>query len=353
MITGDHPATARAIADEIGLRSADAPVLVGHELPDDDDETLGATLDHDGIVVARVTPEDKLRIARALQRRGHIVAMTGDGVNDGPALQEADIGIAMGCTGTDVAREASDLVLLDDDFATIIAAVFSGRATFSNIRHFLTYHLTDNVAELTPFLVWALSGGRFPLALTVMQVLALDIGTDTLSAVALGAEPPSTRSAKSGPATGRFLDRTVAVRAFGVLGPTEAAVELGAFLAVFVAWGWRPGQTFPEGSVLLAASGAAFAAVVFGQSANAFACRSTRQWAGAVGWRSNHLLLGAIAIELLVAAGFLFVSPIAGELRQHPPTAVGWMVALAAIPAVIASDAAQKRVRWGRSRSRG
>ena len=146
-----------------------------------------------------MAPEDKLRIARALQARGHVVAMTGDGVNDGPALREADIGVAMGRSGTDVAREAADLVLLDDDFATIVAAIEQGRATFANVRRFLTYHLTDNVAELTPFVVWALSGGRFPLALGVLQILCLDIGTDLLPALALGAEPPD--AGRAGPAT--------------------------------------------------------------------------------------------------------------------------------------------------------
>ena len=147
--------------------------------------------DPDGAVVARVTPADKLRIARVLRERGHVVAMTGDGVNDAPALREADVGVAMGASGSDVAREAADLVLLDDHFATIVAAVELGRATFSNVRRFLTYHLTDNVAELAPFAVWALTGGSFPLAIGVLQVLALDIGTDMLPALALGAEPPS------------------------------------------------------------------------------------------------------------------------------------------------------------------
>src|SRR6185369_7619033 len=121
-----------------------------------------------------------------------------------PALHEADIGVAMGLSGTDVAREAADLVLLDDNFATIVAAVEQGRTTFANAKRFLTYHLTDNVAELTPFVVWALSGGRFPLALGVLQVLCLDVGTDILPAVALGAEAPNTR-ALSKPPMGRHL----------------------------------------------------------------------------------------------------------------------------------------------------
>ena len=161
MVTGDHPDTARAIAREIGLTGSNDRVLTGHELPTDR-ARLGELLDNDGTVVARVTPEDKLRIAEALQARGHVVAMTGDGVNDAPALREAAIGVAMGKSGTDVAREAADLVLLDDDFSTIVAAVEQGRSTFANIRRFLTYHLTDNVAELAPFVVWALSGGPSP-----------------------------------------------------------------------------------------------------------------------------------------------------------------------------------------------
>ena len=159
MVTGDHPATAAAIAREVGLLRPGGIVLDGASLPADDAE-LGALLDNgDGAVVARVTPADKLRIARALRERGHVVAMTGDGVNDAPALREADVGVAMGASGSDVTREVADLVLLDDHFATIVAAVELGRATFSNVRRFLTYHLADNVAELAPFALWALTGG--------------------------------------------------------------------------------------------------------------------------------------------------------------------------------------------------
>ena len=220
MITGDHPDTALAIAREVGL-STDARVLTGRDLPADEAE-LGELLDHDARVVAQVTPEEKLRIAKALQARGHVVAMTGDGVNDAPAPQEPAIGIAMGKSGTDVTREAADLVLLDDDFSTIVAAVEQGRSTFENIRRFLTYHLTDNVAELAPFVVWALSGGAFPLAIGVLQVLALDIGTDVLPALALGGEPPARHVLNGPPVRGHLIDRKLFARAFGVLGPVEA-----------------------------------------------------------------------------------------------------------------------------------
>jgi magnesium-transporting ATPase (P-type) len=323
MITGDHPETARAIAREVGLLGGDGGgefVAVGKRLPADD-RVLGALLDRDGAVVARVSPEDKLRIARALRRRGHVVAMTGDGVNDAPALSEAAIGVAMGRSGTDVAREAADLVLLDDDFATIVAAVEQGRSTFSNIRRFLTYHLTDNVAELTPFVVWALSGGRFPLAIGVLQILALDIGTDILPALALGAEPPAPDVLERSPIRQHLLDRHLFTRAFGVLGPVEAALELAAFLAVFVTSGWRPGDAFPHGGTLLAASGAAFGAVVLGQVANAFACRSTLWPPWRIGWTTNRLLLGAIVAELGMLAAFLCITPVADPARPGTPVA--------------------------------
>ncbi len=342
MITGDHPDTARAIAAEIGLLDDEGTVVVGAELPPDD-EQLGALVDRDGIVVARVSPEDKLRIAVALQGRGHILAMTGDGVNDAPALREAQIGVAMGRSGTDVAREAADLVLLDDDFATIVAAIEYGRATFANIRRFLTYHLTDNVAELAPFVIWALSGGRFPLAIGVLQVLALDIGTDILPALALGAEPPGHHLLHELPARRHLLDRALFTRAFGVLGPVEAAVELAAFVATFAAAGWRPGDSFSDGDTLLAASGAAFTAVVLGQMTNAFACRSTVRPMWKTGWTSNHLLVGALIAEVAMLAGFLYVEPVADVLDQAGPSWAGFGVALLAVPAVILADTLQKR----------
>jgi magnesium-transporting ATPase (P-type) len=318
-------------------------VLTGDELPSDD-AVLGALIDRDGVVISRVTPEDKLRIARILRARGHVVAMTGDGVNDGPALQEADIGIAMGRSGTDVAREAADLVLLDDDFATIVAAVEQGRATYANTRRFLTYHLTDNVAELTPFVVWALSGGRFPLALGVLQILCLDIGTDLFPALALGAEPARGRLA-SGPSRGRHLfDKAVLIRVFAVLGPVEALLEMTVFVLALVAAGWRPGDPFPTGDHLAAASGAAFATVVLGQLANAFACRSTARWPGALGWTSNRMLLSAVAVELAALGVFLFLAPLADLLDHAPPPLAVVPLLVLAVPVMLGADALHTRI---------
>lgn len=348
MLTGDHPATALAIARQIGFIVGEERVLEGRDLPKDVG-ALGELLDYDGVVISRVSPKDKLDIAKALQARGHVVAMTGDGVNDGPALQAADIGIAMGQSGTDVARAAADLVLLDDDFSTIVAAVEQGRATFANIHRFLTYHLSDNVAELTPFVVWALSGGHFPLALGVLQILCLDIGTDLLPALALGSEAPSLGVLHRPPESRHLIDRALVVRAFGVLGLTEATVAMSAFVVGLLSAGWRPGNSFPTGHALYAASGAAFAAVVIGQMANVFACRSASRPPWKLGWRSNRLLLWAVGFELVALAGFLVVGPVARLLGQAIPSATAFAAACLAAPLVLGADALHKHVRHHRS----
>jgi magnesium-transporting ATPase (P-type) len=340
MITGDSGATGRAIAEEVGLWREGGLVVEGADLPASRDE-LGALLDRDGIVVCRVAPEDKLRIAQALQARGHVVAMTGDGVNDGPALRAADIGVAMGLSGTDVARQAADLVLLDDHFATIVVAVRQGRATFANIRRFLTYHLTDNVAELTPFLVFSLTGGGVPLALGVLQVLALDIATDLLPALALGAEPASPRVLDGPPPRRRLIDGRLLRRALAVLGPVEATVAMAAFLAVLVQGGWSYGEEVGAG-LLATASGAAFTAVVLGQMANAFACRSGTRPAWRLDWRGNRLLLAAVGVELVILVAMLVVPPVADVLGMSPPPLLGLVVAAAAAPAVLAADGLHK-----------
>lgn len=170
MVTGDHPFTAKAIGREIGLIRSDEPlVITGDELRALTDTQLRLALDTPEIIFARVGADQKRRIVEALKRKGHVVAATGDGVNDAPALKSAHIGIAMGISGTDVAKEAADMVLLDDNFASIVNAVEEGRAVFSNIRKFLTYILAHNVPELIPYLVFSLFS--VPLALTPIQIL--------------------------------------------------------------------------------------------------------------------------------------------------------------------------------------
>jgi magnesium-transporting ATPase (P-type) len=342
MVTGDHAGTAASIAREVGLLSADGLVVDGSQLPTSDAAVADLLDRPGGVVVARVSPPDKLRIARALRRHGHVVAMTGDGVNDAPALREADVGVAMGASGSDVAREAADLVLLDDHFGTIVAAIELGRATFANVRRFLTYHLTDNVAELTPFAVWALCAGNVPLAIGVLQVLALDIGTDMLPALALGAEPPSRQVMRRAPHR-RLVDRRLLGRAFGVLGPIEASAAMTAFVVVLLAGGWGWGQT-PSDALLATASGSAFAAIALGQMANAFACRSTSQQVWRLDLRGNPLVVYAVLAELGLLVGFVGVPALQDLLGGTWPSLLGWSVALVGAAMLVAGDGIVKRL---------
>jgi magnesium-transporting ATPase (P-type) len=344
MITGDHPATAMSVARDAGIPAH--TVMLGSELPDSD-EALGVLLGTHAQVLARIAPEQKLRIARALQATGEVVAMTGDGVNDAPALRQADIGIAMGKTGTDVAREAADFVLLDDNFAHIVEAVEEGRAAFDNIKRFLTYHLTDNVAELAPFVVWALSAGAIPLMITVLQVLALDIGTDLLPALALGAEAPEPGIMGRPPRTrmARLLDRNVFGRAFGFLGPVEAAVSMAMLpLGAALFFGW-PGVSLPtSGADKQVLSTMVFAAIVAMQMANAFECRSNPASLLSIGPLSNRLLVGAVGVEALMLLAFVYVPPVAAVLGQQPLSAAQWLPILVAPWILIAAEESRKAI---------
>ena len=204
VVTGDHGLTAAAIARRIGIARGTPTVVTEAQLDRMDEAQLDELLRKgQELIFARSTPEAKLRIADALRAEEHVVAMTGDGVNDAPALRRADIGVAMGKSGTDVAREAATMVLTDDNFATIVAAVAAGRRIYDNIRKFIVYIFAHATPEVTPFVVFALAGGSVPLPLTVLQLLAFDVGTETLPALALGQEaaepgimdrPPRSRS---------------------------------------------------------------------------------------------------------------------------------------------------------------
>ena len=331
MVTGDHPHTALAIAREIGLVKTLQPLVIGGEqLRAMSPVQLQLALDAKEIIFARVAAEQKMLIVQALQKKGEIVAVTGDGVNDAPALKTADIGIAMGIGGTDVAKEAADLILLDDNFASIVAAIEEGRAVFENIRKFLTYILSSNIPELVPYLAFMLF--RIPLPLTIIQILAVDLGTDMLPALALGAEKPDPDVMNRPPrARGeRLLSWGLLARAYLVLGALEAAAAMAVFFFVLDAAGWHygdlPGKIDP---LYLQSTTACLAAIVVMQVANVFLCRHPWKSSLSFGLFSNPLILLGIAAELGLIL-FIVYTPAGNWLFGTAPIgAEPWLMALA------------------------
>jgi calcium-translocating P-type ATPase len=298
MVTGDHPHTACALAREIGL--AQNPLaVIGERLRQMSDTDLQLLLDEPELIFARIAADQKMRIVQALQRRGEVVAVTGDGVNDAPALKCADVGIAMGISGTDVAKEAADIILLDDNFASIVTAIEEGRAVYDNLRKFLVYILTHNVAELVPYLAFVLF--RIPLPLTVIQILAIDLGTDTLPALALGAEKPDPDTMKRPPRrlNEHMLNRWMMMRIYLFLGPMEAAAAMSAYFFVLNGGGWRFGS--PPGiheNLYLQATTACLSAIIAMQVVNIFLCRHSSLSAFSRSLRSNGMIIYGIVFEL-------------------------------------------------------
>jgi len=311
MVTGDHPRTGLAIARQIGLISGEAPTVIsGEQLRLMSPTQLQLALDAPEILFARVAAEQKMRIVEALQNKGEIVAVTGDGVNDAPALKAADIGIAMGIGGTDVAKEAADLILLDDNFASIVAAIEEGRAVFENIRKFLTYILSSNIPELVPYLAFVLF--RIPLPLTIIQILAVDLGTDMLPALALGAEKPDPAVMRRPPRRRgeRLLSWGLLARAYLFLGIIEATAAMLAFFFVLDAGGWQHGQTLDRLDPLyLQATSACLATIVVMQMMNLYLCRHPRRSILSYGLGGNRYLLLGIAAEVAVILFILYTPP--------------------------------------------
>jgi magnesium-transporting ATPase (P-type) len=302
MITGDHPHTARAIAREISLVQSTTPVIIlGDQLRRLSDTQLQLALDASEIIFARMGADQKMRIVSALKNKKEIVAVTGDGVNDAPALRQADIGIAMGITGTDVARESADMVLMDDNFASIISAVEEGRAVFENIRKFLTYILTSNIPEIVPYLAFVLF--KIPLPLTIIQILAVDLGTDMLPALGLGAEKPEPGTMKKPPRSlkERLWNWPLIIRAYLFLGMMEATAAMGAFFFVLYGAGWESGQDLARNDLLyLQATTACLSAIIVMQVVNVFLCKSDRDSAFSFGFFSNKLLLWGVLAEIVL-----------------------------------------------------
>lgn len=355
IVTGDHGLTAAEVARRVGIgRGATPTIVTGAQLDGMSDGELSALLaGDDEIVFARSSPEAKLRIADLLRDHGEVVAMTGDGVNDAPALRSADIGVAMGRSGTDVAREAAALVLTDDDFSTIVAAVEEGRRVYENIRKFIVYIFAHTTPEVVPFLAFALSGGAVPLPLTALQILAIDLGTETLPALALGRDPAEPGTMQR-PPRGRHegvITRPMLVRAWAFLGLISAALVLGAFVVVLLSAGWSPGDPTGEGDELhhayLQATTVTFAAIVSCQVGTAFAARTDHASLCSVGVLSNRLLLWGIAFELLFTAAVVYTP--AGQAIFGTAALDPWMIALIAPFGLIVWGADELR-RWCRRR---
>ncbi len=237
LVTGDHPLTAENVARQVGIGAHGLATVTGAELDAMTERDLDRLLEARGeLVIARAAPETKLRVADALRSAGEVVAMTGDGVNDAPALRTADIGVAMGRDGTDVAREAATMILTDDNFATIVTAVREGRRVYANVRKFVFYIFAHTTPEVVPFLVFALSGGLVPLPLTVLAILAIDLGTETLPALALAREPaePGLMDRPPRPREQGVIDGSMLVRAWLFLGLISAALAMLAFFTSLV-----------------------------------------------------------------------------------------------------------------------
>ncbi len=347
MVTGDHGITAEAIARRIGLIEGSAQILEGPAIDDLDQAGLTAALQRPGVLVARVTPEQKLRIAETLHAAGQVVAMTGDGVNDAPALRAADIGVAMGRAGTDVAREASDVILLDDNFASIGAAVEEGRTVYDNIRRFAQYHFSSNVAELLAFLVWGLSGGAVPLPLVVMQVLAIDLGTDLLPAIALGTErpEPGVMSRPPRPRQERLLNLRVLGRVYGFVGLLVGVAGTVSYLTGYLLDGWRPPAALPAtGSSYVQATALTYAGIVMGQVGAGFAFRTDRDSVLRIGLLSNRFLLVGIAFELALLIVLVYVPAFQSTFHTQAFDPRAWLLLIVWPVFVFGAEEARKAV---------
>jgi magnesium-transporting ATPase (P-type) len=355
MITGDYGLTAESIARRVGMVRGDRLRIVnGEELDSLDDAALAEVLT-DEVLFARASPEHKLRVVTALQQQGHVVAVTGDGVNDAPALKQADIGVAMGRSGTDVAREAADMILLDDNFASIVSAVEEGRAVYANIRRFTSYIFTSNTPEAVPFLLFAFSGGRIPLALDVMAILAIDLGTDLVPALALGAEPPGPGTMDRPPRrrTDHIVDRSLLIRAYFWLGSIQALAVMAMFFLHYWANGYG-GQWLDlpdEGTIYQQGVAIALAAVVFTQIGNVFAQRAQDVSVRHVDWFTNRLVWIGIASELTIILLIVYAPPLQSVIGTAALPAVSWLWLLPLAPLLLLADEARKLLTRPRHRS--
>ena len=317
MITGDNPRTAAAIANQIGMLHD--RVITGPELAGLRDEQLEEILASQTVLFARMASSQKLRIATALQNLGEVVAMTGDGVNDAPALKKADIGIAMGLSGTEVAKEAADMVLLDDNFSSIVIAIEEGRTVYFNVKKFVTYILSHNAPELVPYILQFFL--KIPLPLSVIQIISIDLGTDMLPGLALGSERPE-KNIMTRPPVGRkekILDREVFQRGYFFLGIIEAAAAMTAFLSFLLLHGWQYGTvTLADPLLHRQAMTMTLLGIVSCQMFNGLTMRSWEFSAMRLGFCSNRLMVVAMAVNLIWVWVLLNVAPVQQVFNTAP-----------------------------------
>jgi sodium/potassium uptake antiporter P-type ATPase alpha subunit len=353
MITGDYGLTADAIARKIGIVKGESKIYLGSDIEDMSEDQLREVLKQENIIFARVSPENKMSIADALKKNGHIVAMTGDGVNDAPALKSADIGIAMGIAGTDVAKEAADMILTDDNFASIVSAIEEGRAVFDNIRRFITYILASNIPEAIPFIAMVLF--KIPLPLTVMQILAVDLGTDMLPALALGTEPPEPgiMNRPPRPRNERLLNFKVLARAYLFLGPIEAAMGMIGYFYLYYSRGYNfemlrvlgaDTKSYINDIIYMQATTMSHAAIIMTQIGNAFACKTNFESVFKAGFFKNKLLLWGILAEVALLNILIYV-PHLNKVFNHAPLGItDWLVLIAFIPSVLIAEELRKLI---------
>jgi magnesium-transporting ATPase (P-type) len=298
------------------------------------------------VIFARVAPEHKLRVVTALQAMGQVVAVTGDGVNDAPALKKADIGVAMGIAGTDVTKEAADMILTDDNFASIVNAIEEGRAVYANIKKFITYIFTSNTPEAVPFILFAFSGGRIPLELNVMQILSVDLGTDLVPALALGAEPPEPGVMEKPPRDLKehAITRSLLLRAYFWLGLLQSVAAMAAFYFMYWTNGyWGQWLDLPaQGSLYRAATAMTLAAVVATQIGNLFAQRTEDISVFRINPLSNRLVWIGVATELTLVLLIIYTPFLQGVFGTAAFSLRNWVFLLAWMPSLLVADEIRK-----------
>jgi potassium/sodium efflux P-type ATPase len=348
MITGDYGLTAESISRKIGIiTEPDARVITGFDLEKMSDDELKTALNQE-VIFARVAPEHKLRVVRNLQEKGEIVAVTGDGVNDAPALKKADIGVAMGITGSDVAKEAADMILTDDNFASIVNAVEEGRAVYANIKRFTSYIFTSNTPEAVPFILFALSRTRIPLALNVMHILAVDLGTDIVPALALGAEPPEPGVMNSKPRklNEHVISKALLLRSYLWLGPVQSLAAMSAFYYMYWTNGyWGQWLDLPtSGPLYESATAMALAAVVTTQIGNLLAQRTEKESVFKRPFWNNRLIWMGIVSELIVIAAIVYLPIMHRFIGTNSFPLQNWWFLFAWTPSLLLMDELRKWV---------